>query len=233
MSQGTLTVGSGPGATVRAGFNAALQRLATKGSGTSRPSDIVAGEHWIETDNPGGGLWALWLYDGSSDILDAVIDTTNHALYRVTGQLVSSLTGAVATGTTQVPFDDSIPQNTEGDQYMSLAITPLRSTSKLEIDVIGHFAHSVATVGFIMALFQDSTAAALAAAFSVVGVTAGGQPGQLKLQHVMTAGTTSSTTFKVRAGSANAGTTTFNGAGGARTMGGVAASGIKIRETLL
>jgi hypothetical protein len=33
-------------------------------------------------------------------------------------------TGVVATGTTLIPFDNTPPQNTEGDQYMSQAITP-------------------------------------------------------------------------------------------------------------
>jgi hypothetical protein len=39
-------------------------------------------------------------------------------------QVVNTTTGAVATGTTVMPFDDTIPQSGEGDQYMSLAITP-------------------------------------------------------------------------------------------------------------
>ena len=46
----------------------------------------------------------------------------------------------------------------------------------------------------------------------------------------MTAGTTSSTTFKVRAGLTSAGTTTLNGNGGNRKLGGVLNSGIWIRE---
>ena len=48
--------------------------------------------------------------------------------------------------------------------------------------------------------------------------------------HFMTAGTTSETTFKVRAGFNASGTTTFNGSGGARRLGGVFASSITITE---
>jgi U3 small nucleolar RNA-associated protein 20 len=48
--------------------------------------------------------------------------------------------------------------------------------------------------------------------------------------HYMTAGTTSSTTFRVRAGAAGAATTTFNGTAGARKFGGVASSSITITE---
>lgn len=234
MSQGLSPIASGgDGATVRSRLNAALQRLQTKASGTSRPSDIAAGESWIETDNPGGGLWALWLYDGTSDCLDAIIDSTSHAIYRVTGQVVSVTTTGVATGTTQIPYDDTIPQNTEGDQYMSLAVTPLRSTSKLEIDVVANVSHSSASaVGEIMALFQDSTANALAAVATIVSVSGADQPGQLVINHNMASGTTSATTFKTRIGSPTAGTTTFNGAGGNRRFGGVSSSTMRIRETL-
>ena len=46
----------------------------------------------------------------------------------------------------------------------------------------------------------------------------------------MTAGTTSSTTFKGRAGLSAAGTLSFNGFGGARRFGGVMASSITITE---
>ena len=46
----------------------------------------------------------------------------------------------------------------------------------------------------------------------------------------MTAGTISSTTFKLRAGSDGAGTITMNGNGGARKFGGALISSITITE---
>ena len=80
-----------------------------------------------------------------------------------------------------------------------------------------------------VALFQDATANALAAASgsSIAGVGIGATIG---FTHWMTAGTTSSTTFRVRAGQDNAGTFTFNGTGTARRYGGVYASSITITE---
>ncbi len=81
MSQGVIPLSAGGGgAAVRGKINDALQRLQTKGSGTARPSDIAAGEDWIETDNPGAGTWSWWLYDGTSDILLGTINSTTHAL---------------------------------------------------------------------------------------------------------------------------------------------------------
>ena len=144
-------------------------------------------------------------------------------------QIVNTQTGAVATGTTVIPFDDTIPQNTEGDEYMTLAITPKSASNILYIDVTVQIAYSVAA-WLAVALFQDSTANALAA---IVGyqTTAGGALTQT-FRHKMTAGTTSATTFKVRAGGQVAGTTTFNGQNTGRIYGGVMASSITITEVL-
>lgn len=142
-------------------------------------------------------------------------------------QVVNTQTGAVATGSTTIPNDDTIPQNTEGNQYMSLAITPTNASNKLKIDVVINIA-SAATGNVIAALFQDSTANALAAVSEYTATTNGNM--RLVFTHYMTAGTTSSTTFKVRAGNNNAGTTTFNGASAARLYGGVMASSITITE---
>ena len=142
-------------------------------------------------------------------------------------QAVNTQTGAVATGTTVLPWDDTIPQNTEGDQYMSLAITPTSATSTLLIDVTGFFSPAGAD-WVVAALFKDSTAGALAAMPAYIDTNATGLP--ITFRHKMTSGTTSATTFKVRAGRAAAGTLTFNGTSGARKLGGVLASSITITE---
>lgn len=142
-------------------------------------------------------------------------------------QVVNTQTGAVNTGTTVIPLDDTIPQNTEGDEYMTLAITPTSATNKLRIDVVANTA-STATGRMTLALFQDSTANALAATSEYTASV--GSLETLKLSHYMTSGTTSSTTFKIRIGNSDAGTTTFNGEGGARIFGGIMASSIIITE---
>jgi len=142
-------------------------------------------------------------------------------------QVVNYQTGAVATGTTQIPSDDTIPQNTEGDEYMTLAVTPKSATSKLKIDALWFGESSVAGT-LTMALFQDSTANALAA--TAIRANAAGNRNTFVLTHYMTSGTTSSTTFKIRVGLNTAATTTFNGSTGARLYGGVIPSSITIME---
>lgn len=142
-------------------------------------------------------------------------------------QVVNTQDGAVATGTTAMPNDDTIPQNTEGDEYMTLAITPKSTTNKLKIEVVFNGAASGDTY-LSVALFQDSTAGALASAMGQIG--GGGRPETIVFTHYMTAGTASETTFKVRAGSDSTATVTFNGFSGAGKHGGVIASSITITE---
>lgn len=142
-------------------------------------------------------------------------------------QRVSTQTGAYASGTTVIPNDDTIPQITEGDQYMSLAITPKNASNILRIDVIANISSS-ATGIIVGALFQDSTTSALAARSVYLGTSTGFVT--MSFTHTMAAGTTSATTFKLRIGNGSAGTTGFNGAGGARQYGGVLASSIIITE---
>lgn len=142
-------------------------------------------------------------------------------------QRVSTQTGTKATGTTTIPGDDNIPQNTQGFLIMSLAITPKSATSILVIEVVAFLTHT----GFsrmIMALFQDATVAALAAVMTTQPATDAAMTSFWR--HVMVSGTTSATTFKIHAGSPSAGTTTFNGQAGVRSFGGVVPSGIMITE---
>lgn len=142
-------------------------------------------------------------------------------------QVVSTNFSAVATGTTVIPYDDTIPQITEGDQFMTQAITPKSATNRLFIEAKIYATNSVVQE-IIGALFQDATANALAA--TVQYATTGTGEVQLILTHDMVAGTTSSTTFRTRIGGATASTTTFNGRGGARKFGGITLSTIKITE---
>ena len=142
-------------------------------------------------------------------------------------QVVNTQTGAKATGTTTVGWDDTIPQSSEGDQYMSLAITPTSATNKLLIRVQTHGSFQQATTS-VVALFQDSTASALSATGKEVEVGTH----EFNFTHYMTAGTTSATTFKVRAGAKAAGQYTFNGFDNERRLGGVMASSITITEVV-
>jgi hypothetical protein len=144
-------------------------------------------------------------------------------------QVVNTMNGAVATTTTVIPEDNTIPQNTEGAEFMSLSITPTSASSKLFIQVVCNLSPGSSAQTVIAALFQDSTANALAAVAQ--GLPDAADPTPLAFNHYMTAGTTSSTTFKVRGGKpAGANPVTFNGITSGRLFGGVMASSITIWE---
>ena len=143
-------------------------------------------------------------------------------------QVVNFQTGEYNSGTTVIPSDDTIPQNTEGTEFMTLAITPTSASSKLLIQVSALLGSS-SSYWVTGALFQDNTADALAGAFYYE--PSGNATKELTLRHYMTAGTTSTTTFKFRAGiQAAPGIVYFNGSASGRYLGGVAASSITITE---
>jgi len=159
----------------------------------------------------------------------AVTTSLDYKTNRQGVQTVTTTFSSVVSGSTQMVYDNTIPQNTEGAEFMTRAITPTSSANILEIEVKFWWSSSSAAI-MIGALFQDSTANAIAA-----GSDAPYGPARFAqyytLKHRMTAGATSSTTFKFRAGQNAAHTMTMNGGttGGA-VLGGVMLSSIKITE---
>lgn len=143
-------------------------------------------------------------------------------------QVVNYQTGAMSTGTTAIPFDNTIPEITEGDRYMALTINPTSSTNKLRIDVVWYGANTNVD-GFTVALFEGVGPDAIAC-----GVRYNSAPASLltpiTFTHYMTAGTTSPATFTVRAGGNTGATTTFNGQAGNAYCNGLIKSSITITE---
>jgi len=132
-------------------------------------------------------------------------------------------TGEMATTTGRFLLDDNIRQNTEGGEFMTLAITPQSAVNRLIITPQA-ILNSTSAAHMGMGLFQDTTSNALAATYANLGSCV------LSLTHSMIAGTASSTTFKVRAGFDTGATCTFNGLAGTRYYGGKFTSSITITE---
>ena len=144
-------------------------------------------------------------------------------------QLANVQDGEVATGTTVLPADDTIPQITEGTEFMTLAFTPKFANSLLRVDVICNVAHSTTSTGMSAALFRDAVVNALASVYSAKSSNAQ-TPSNPMFTHFFVPGSIDSITFRVRAGGAGAGTMTFNGVNGSRIHGGVMSSSITITE---
>jgi len=145
-------------------------------------------------------------------------------------QIRINQTGAVATGTTTIPADDTIPQNTEGTQFMTQDITPKSAANVLMVNHIGQYSTSNVN-SVVAALFQDTTASAISA--HCVTVSGSVFLIEVVVRHRMLAGTASPTTFKLRAGPTSDGTLTFNGQSAARLFGGVFASHLEITEIMV
>ena len=142
-------------------------------------------------------------------------------------QVVNDQTGSSITNTTNMSVDDTIPQSNEGGEVLSVAITPSSSSNKLLIQVHVNLNRS-SQQGIHAALFQDSTANALAAQTSYVD--GGHWANSMSFNHFMTSGTTSETTFKVRVGANSGSTTRINGTSGTRRDGGVGSTSITVTE---
>jgi len=165
--------------------------------------------------------------DGSVDTAQLVDDAVTDPKLAdgMVVQMVNVQDGTTSTGTTLFPIDTSTPQNTEGNEFMTLAITPKSTTNKLRIDVVASFTNTSANSTLASGLFQDSTADALTAIAASRNAGAN-EIVNIAFTHWMTAGTISETTFKVRGGASVAGTTTFN----AGHFTGIVASSITITE---
>ena len=134
----------------------------------------------------------------------------------------------MATGTTIFPEDDTIPQITEGHEFLTQAITPKQSTSTISIEIHIFYSQSTGTRSGI-GLFKDSGSDALA--FTSNFINSATSMGSMQLFYAETSGNTTARTYRVRCGLIqNSGTFTLNGQSGARKFGGVALSTIRIME---
>lgn len=124
-------------------------------------------------------------------------------------QRVIASTGSVATGTTLIPKDNTTPQSTEGDQYLTLSITPKKAGNKIIVDIVANVCHSVSGAQIAAALFKNSGTSAVAVGAHEAGQTDKLQ--QIRILYEDTAADTSTITYKLRIGGSAAGTTTVNG----------------------
>ena len=169
---------------------------------------------------------------GTWDAAPSVINIYSHG-DRLPGEAVQirrNQTGATASGSTTIPADDTVPQNTEGTQFMTQAITPRSAINLLTIEHNADYGGSAAQ-HFIVALFQDSTASALAAIITYIAGEAFFS--DVRLVHQMVAGTTAATTFKIRTGPTSAATIYLNGYSVGRLLGGVSAAIMSVSEIMV
>jgi len=125
-------------------------------------------------------------------------------------QVVYSQVNTQIAGTTLIPFDNTIPQNTEGFEVMTLDFTPKYASSICKIDVVCNSMYHSYQSGqgyYIAGLFMDSVANAYCTAFQVDPYNRGKS---LHFTYFITASSVAQRTWKVRIGSNVAGTLYLN-----------------------
>ena len=123
-------------------------------------------------------------------------------------QVVKSLVTTKASTSSSIPQDNTIPQNTEGTEFTTLAITPQASDSTLFIDFLVHGSMTNNNTNLTVCLFKDSVANALQVSNNFCGTNTELFP--LMLKFAETSGTTSSVTYKIRFGLNGGGTVYLN-----------------------
>ena len=145
------------------------------------------------------------------------------------GAVIQSVAATYASNadlSTTIPNDDTIPQNTEGTEVVTVSITPTSASSTIEIEFRGMGAAS-GSANLVAALFKDSGANALAASTGIAGSV--NLPGPIGIIYQESAGSTSARTYKIRVG-ANTGTCRLNGTTTGRLYGGTSAATLVVRE---
>jgi hypothetical protein len=133
----------------------------------------------------------------------------------------------VQTIATTIPVDDTIPQNTEGTEVLTLTYTPKFADSLLQIEAFIPYHHGTASRWVIAAIFKDADASAIAvdAFYNNSTPVASITPYVEEIS-----GSISSRTYKLRVGTSVASNFYLNGSTGTRNFGGKWKTYIKITE---
>lgn len=147
-------------------------------------------------------------------------------------QIQHAQTGALISGSTTTPCDDTIPQVTEGIEILTCAITPKSTSNLLLIHAICNGIYNTAANKGAWALFMAydgySSTDALAVTTAYMTTTT---YSPVTLMHKMSVPVTSEITFSMRLGAASSGTMYVNTAHSTgRGYGGVAATTLTIIE---
>lgn len=174
---------------------------------------LADGDHLLGTTAAG----LLRRFPGNVVVPPGSVIQTQYAEYTLNADL-----------TPTIPFDDTIPQITEGTQIISLAITPRFADSTIFLNFRGEYSISLITHG-ACAIFRDSISNAIAAEIGTI-ISSGTLCGVLAATRMDAPATTNPVTYTVRVGPQNAGTMRMNGSSTVRVFGGAARTTLVAQE---
>jgi len=156
--------------------------------------------------------------------------TTTPAPGGLVQQAYNSTNSFVAVATS-IPYDDTIPQITEGTQILTCSITPTSATNLLMIEFSGFIFNQGQLPGCV-ALFQDATANALNAVSVAIQDTGAASEiwNTTFLRFRKVSGTTSAITFRIRIGVGSLGNQISLNGNSSRKYGGAATASLTVWE---
>jgi Pgp3 C-terminal domain len=231
-SNGLIAPAPGATATIYIGGGMTLATLYEDDESTTMTNPLTADASGFVQCKLANGKYDIVFSNGAGSVTVDGYVAFDPADGGIVGQEVVGDTASVITCSTPLPVDDTIPQNTEGTQVVTVAITPQNAGSVIEIS---YNASGSSSTGMFVgaAVFQDSTANALAGSPSLVQTTGNDQKFALSWKFKVAAVNTTARTYKLRLGPDSTGTAYVNGDGsGNRLLGGDLQASIGVREIL-
>lgn len=203
--------------------------LANATSGAAAPTAVAIAANKFMARSSTGDLAAKDVSDAGLALID---DADGAAMRTTLGlgnapilQVVTNYSTSTDSTSTAIPIDDTIPQNTEGKEFITATITPLSASNSVLVTVRMNIG---ATAYGSIAVFRDSVANALDA--TTIRMSTTSEVETVHLSFLDSPATTSAVTYRVRFGP-NTGTAYVNqNAIPGRYFGGVSKSGIILQE---
>ena len=174
--------------------------VAATGSFTTKVSGVAA--------EFSGNVCASEYYGDGSNLSLAAGTVINSSFTRYTTAVSSS---------NAIPADTTKPQKTEGTETATATLTPSNSSNLLRITATTNMQKSADSNQAVMCIFRDSDSDAIASQWFGIDGSATPNAGTIMCQ--VTAGSTSSTTFKLRIGTATDSYASNQGAAGTAMAG--------------
>jgi len=203
-----LNVASVAGSIVQLGYLSTP--IAIANGGTGQTTAVAAFDALAPTTTKGD----LIVHNGSDNIRVAVGTTNGHVLtvdsaeasgvkWAAGGgggkvaQVVMATTTTSASITATIPQDDTIPQSTEGVEFLTVTLTPTNAASTIHLQFESQgSANGIRNI--IFSLFEGSASNAFAATYYTV--TTSNYMSPMVLSASISAGSTSARTYRLRAG---------------------------------
>jgi hypothetical protein len=143
-------------------------------------------------------------------------------------QRASNFYTAYVSTTSVIPWDNTVPQSTEGTEYLSATIIPKSATNRLRVRaIVNGTPPGGGGTTVVAALFKDAetSARAAGACYNIANA-----PIQFPLEYEFIPGSVAPLTMRVRIGPGGASTIYINGAASGRIFGGVQNISLVIEE---